>query len=54
MHMKAYLMMLLRGTIASSFELLGTQFSAKLNAARIYKDRIKPNWAQTVPNSVSE
>ena len=46
MHMKAYLMMLLRGTMALLvLELLGTQFSAKLNAARIYKDRIKPNWA---------
>ena len=46
MHVKAYLMMLLRGTMALLvLELLGTQFSAKLNAARIYKDRIKPNWA---------
>ena len=46
MHMKAYLVMLLRGTMALLvLELLGTQFSAKLNAARIYKDRIKPNWA---------
>ena len=36
MHVKAYLMMLLRGTMALLvLELLGTQFSAKLNAAHL-------------------
>ena len=43
--MKAYLTMLLRGTMALLVLEHQTQFSAKLNAARIYKDRIKPNWA---------